>query len=317
MGKTKKTVAVVVCTYNGEKYLKEQIDSIINQTYPVQEIIIQDDGSTDNTVMIAEEYAQKYENVSIFKNERNVGFNANFESAAMRATADFIAIADQDDVWYPEKIAKQVEAIGEKDICFCCHDRGRTREQTVYVTPQYSLEALLFTGFAGHTMLLRRDFVQNHNNWISYIHYDWSLAINAQLQRGIVRIDEPLNWHRTHDASAIAQENKTHGIDHSKNSKTAPYTQGYANYSRLQKKENWQRLYQMIYERSKGHNPLAHRMAGLMRRQGVFALLQLCAICAKHRKTIYYNEGAKGIMGIVRGFFYPFIFTYNNVQYDL
>lgn len=317
MGKEAKTVAVIVCTYNGAKYLREQVDSILNQTYPISEVIIQDDGSTDDTMKITEDYAAKYANVQVFRNKKNLGFNANFELAAMRATSDFIAIADQDDVWYPTKIEKQVAAIGEKDICFCCHHRGKSREKTVYVTPQYSLEALLFTGFAGHTMLLRRSFAQNHANWISYIHYDWSLAINAQLQRGIVRIDEPLNWHRSHPESAIAQENKAHGIDNSKLSKTEPYTKGLSNYRRLQKKENWQQLYTFIYRESKNCQPLAHKMAGLMLRKGMVSLVKLCYLCAKNRKTIYYNEGAKGVKGIVRSFFYPFIFTYHNVQYDL
>lgn len=312
-----KTVSVIVCTYNGAKYLKEQVDSIIGQTYPIREIIIQDDGSTDETVAMAQAYKAEHPNVQVFSNTKNMGFNANFETAARRATSDFIAIADQDDIWYPTKIEKQVAAIGDKDICFCCHHRGKSPEKSVYVTPQYSLEALLFTGFAGHTILLRREFAHNHANWISYIHYDWSLAINAQLQRGIVRIDEPLNWHRSHPESAIAQENKSHGIDNSRMSKTEPYTKGYANYRQLQGKRNWQKLYQYICERSATTQPLAHRMAGLMLRKDLWALVQLCLICARHRDSIYYNGNAKGLMGWIRGFFYPLIFTYHNVQYDL
>ena len=115
---TDKTVSVIVCTYNGEQYLREQLDSILLQTYPIRELIIQDDGSTDGTVQIAKEYEAGHPQVKVYLNEHNLGFNANFETAAMRATSDFIAIADQDDVWYPAKIEKQVAAIGDKDICF-------------------------------------------------------------------------------------------------------------------------------------------------------------------------------------------------------
>lgn len=114
----KKTVSVVICTYNGEKYIAEQIDSILSQTYTLNEIIIQDDCSTDNTFNILERYSNKNNRIKIFRNDKNIGFNSNFKSAVKRAKSDFIAIADQDDIWYSEKIAKQVTAIGDHDICF-------------------------------------------------------------------------------------------------------------------------------------------------------------------------------------------------------
>lgn len=119
----KKTVSVVMCTYNGERYIREQLDSIVAQTYPLKEIIIQDDGSTDHTVEICQEYAARYPFIHVFVNEHNKGLDANFESATMRSTGEFVAFSDQDDVWYPEKISKQVAAIGDHDICFSCYDR--------------------------------------------------------------------------------------------------------------------------------------------------------------------------------------------------
>ena len=54
-----------------------------------------------------------------------------------------------------------------------------------------------------------------------------------------------------------------------------------------------------------------------MLQRGPVPLLKLCLLCARHRKSIYYNQNAKGLMGWIRSFFYPFIFTYHNVQYDL
>ena len=94
-------------TYNGEKFIREQLDSILAQTYPIKEIIIQDDGSTDGTIAICEEYAEKYPNIHFSCNEHNLGFNLNFKCAAMKATGDYVAISDQDDVWFPEKIASK------------------------------------------------------------------------------------------------------------------------------------------------------------------------------------------------------------------
>lgn len=178
-----KTVAVVMCTYNGEKFLREQLDSILRQTYPISEIIVQDDCSTDSTVAILRSYAARDGRVRVIVNEHNLGFNRNFRSAVMKATADFVAISDQDDVWMPDKIERQVGAIGQYNICYSDHLRGTTFEGAHTVSPRCSLEALMFGGFAGHTMLLRRDFVQRDDVWMDGIYYDWSLGLNAYFSR--------------------------------------------------------------------------------------------------------------------------------------
>lgn len=115
---TSPTVAVVMCTYNGEKYLRQQLDSILAQTYPIQELIVQDDCSTDTTLAILQEYEAKVPFMQVIENTHNLGFNLNFKTACMRATTDLIAISDQDDVWMPEKIQKQVQAIGDYNLCF-------------------------------------------------------------------------------------------------------------------------------------------------------------------------------------------------------
>lgn len=311
-------VSVILCTYNGEKYLREQIDSILAQTYPVSELILQDDGSTDATVDICRDYAERFPQVSFHRNEKNLGFNLNFKSAAMRATGDLVAISDQDDVWFAQKISRQVEAIGQHDICFSTHTRGSDPEHAHIVSPQYALEALLFSGFAGHTMLLRCDFIQDERNWIPHIHYDWSLGICAQMGRGIVRVEEPLNWHRMNDDSACANEMKMFGKHNKPKPTYEPYLQGWGNYRRLQLTENWQRLYHIIYEGTRRPElQTAHRMAGLMLSRSPLALLQLCWLCMKHRRKIYPNGGQGGLKGMIRGFFYPFIFAYDNIQYDL
>lgn len=87
-----KKVSVVMCTYNGAKYIREQLDSIINQTYPIFEIIIQDDCSTDDTVDIIREYTETHSNIRLFQNEKSLGINRNFFSVMDKAQGDYIAI---------------------------------------------------------------------------------------------------------------------------------------------------------------------------------------------------------------------------------
>lgn len=313
------TVSVVMATYNGEQYIREQLDSIIAQTYPIHELIIQDDCSTDSTPSICREYEARYPFVRFYENANNLGFNVNFKTASMRATGDFVALSDQDDVWAEDKLEKQVLAIGSHDICFSSHLRGADRQHTHVVRPQYSPEALLFAGFAGHTMLLRREFVQDEANWIPRFFYDWGLAICAQLGNGIAFVDEPLNWHRTVSNSACAELGKKHGGATQRHKSWKPYLYGYRNYRRLQQAPAWRPLYKFIQSRSAGSARLClmHKMSGLMLSHSPLALLRLCAICMAHRKSIYPDRHQAGIMGMVRGFAYPFIFAYNNYQYNM
>lgn len=312
-----KTVSVVMCTFNGERYVRQQLDSIIAQTYPIHELIIEDDGSTDQTVEICREYASRYPFIQVVVNDHNLGLDVNFETATMRSTGDFVAFSDQDDVWYPGKIRRQIDAIGDNDICFSCYDRGADRDHATLVCQQYRLEALLFAGFAGHTMLLRGDFARRREHWalagrVPFMHYDWCLAVFAQLSHGIVRVDEALNLHRRNPESAIAKE-----LSQEKRVPAyVPYVQGLREYRRMQSRPEWRYFYSLVHGRtSDAFQPLAHRMSELMLRPGFGALFGLCRLCCRHRATIYWNGGAHGFMGRVRGFFYPLIFAYNNKKF--
>lgn len=107
-------ISVALCTYNGEKFLKKQLDSILNQTVAVDEIVICDDGSTDATVQIVNDYKQTYPNViQLFINEINLRSNKNFEKAVSLCTGDFIFLSDQDDIWKSNKVAKTLEVFNQ------------------------------------------------------------------------------------------------------------------------------------------------------------------------------------------------------------
>ena len=117
-----KKVNVLLSAYNGEKYIREQIESILAQTYPNIELIIRDDGSKDRTVEILKEYEQRYENINVVL-EKNIGVTASFFSLIEKSNSDNIAFADQDDIWLPQKIEVAVQKLEkrEKPALYACN----------------------------------------------------------------------------------------------------------------------------------------------------------------------------------------------------
>ena len=102
-------ISVAMTTFNGEKYIEKQIESILNQSLSVDEIIICDDGSTDNTIELMKKY-----NVQIIQNKKNLGYKLNFKKAMEKCKGDYIFLCDQDDIWKKDKV-KEMISIMEKN----------------------------------------------------------------------------------------------------------------------------------------------------------------------------------------------------------
>ena len=99
------TIDILMATYNGEKYLDTQINSILNQTEQNFRLLICDDHSRDGTGALIEKFSREYPSkIFIVKSEKNLGAKANFSFLMQHATADYIMFADQDDFWQEEKI---------------------------------------------------------------------------------------------------------------------------------------------------------------------------------------------------------------------
>lgn len=109
-----KKVAILLSTYNGEKYLREQIDSILNQTYQNFELIVRDDGSKDSTVEIIKEYMEKSDKITLMVG-KNLGFIKSFFELLKHSDADYFSFADQDDIWLPNKIELAVNSLNKLD----------------------------------------------------------------------------------------------------------------------------------------------------------------------------------------------------------
>ncbi len=102
-------VHVLVCTFQGEKFIAKQLDSILNQTYSFIEIHVFDDCSSDTTVDIVKKYCVENGNIFIYQNKTNLGFLKNFEKAITNIDGNYIALCDQDDIWGSRKIELSIK----------------------------------------------------------------------------------------------------------------------------------------------------------------------------------------------------------------
>lgn len=101
-------ISIIMGVYNCEDTLPEAIDSIIQQTYKDWELIICDDGSKDNTLSIAKEYEKQYENIHVYKNEKNLGLNKTLNKCLSYAKGEYIARMDGDDISLPTRLEKEI-----------------------------------------------------------------------------------------------------------------------------------------------------------------------------------------------------------------
>lgn len=204
-------VSAVMCTYNGEKYLCEQIESILCQTFPVYELIIQDDCSTDKTVEIIKKYQERDSRIKLYINPRPLGFCFNFSTAYLKASGEYIASADQDDIWRKDKIEVLLKNIGNNALIFhnSCLFYNSPDE---IVRLRYSdkvmcneLHLLLKPFIAGHGCLFRHEILpdfQEVMNKAQHACYDYLLAIVAQTSGGITYSNEGLIYWRRHPQAA-------------------------------------------------------------------------------------------------------------------
>ena len=109
-------IQILMSTYNGENYLREQLDSLLNQTYENIKILIRDDGSKDGTIQILKEYSEKYPNKIECIFDENIGVIKSFFELMKKSDekCNYFAFCDQDDFWLKEKVEKAIEQIKEE-----------------------------------------------------------------------------------------------------------------------------------------------------------------------------------------------------------
>ncbi len=212
--------SVCMATYNGARFIKEQVDSILPQLGANDELIVSDDGSTDGTLEILAEYAAADGRVKVLHHEKNPKYSghekatANFENALRHSSGDRIFLSDQDDVWLPEKVSVCLKYL--KDFDFVCHGMNRIDElgnanqfECVAEIPKNWIFNIMNMKLRGCCFAFSRDVLDaclpfpqklvGHEYWIS--------AIAIRFFRAFT-IRQPLINYREHSMS-VSQGKKT------------------------------------------------------------------------------------------------------------
>lgn len=200
-------VAIVMATYNGERFLREQMDSILQQTYSNIEVIVVDDCSKDGTVALLDDYAKKFNNIKLFKNEANIGYIKNFEKAVALADAEYIALSDQDDIWHPEKIAVLMDNIHDAAMVYCdselIDDQGNSMNKKMtdlknLDTYTDCLSFLIGNGVFGHAQLMRKSLAVKAMPFPEDCPHDWIIPFLAAFDGTVKFVNAPLVKYRQH-----------------------------------------------------------------------------------------------------------------------
>ena len=127
-------ISVCLASYNGEKYIKEQLDSILSQLNDEDELIVSDDGSTDSTPEILSSYSEQFPILRIVKGPGK-GVIKNFEYAISLAKGELIFLSDQDDIWCSSKVSRVKEAFSSsgKNCMLVLHDAEICLERNSYI----------------------------------------------------------------------------------------------------------------------------------------------------------------------------------------
>lgn len=214
-------ISVCIATFNGEKYIKEEIDSILPQLSPDDEIIISDDGSTDSTLSILRNYMD--DRIKIYKNfkhEAKFKFDYtthNFENALRNASGNIIFLADQDDVWLPNKIKIMSEALLHADIaisdCKVVDKNLNIISDSRFKTAKPSckiLKNLIFPSNPGCCIAFKKDILKTILPFPKYgVSHDFWIATYGGIYHKVMFLLEPLILFRRHDNNVSSSMGKS------------------------------------------------------------------------------------------------------------
>lgn len=225
-------VSVCMAIYNGAKYIGQQLESIWEQSRKPDEVILCDDGSTDGTVTIIEDFiAEKslYGGWKLYRNEQHKGYPGNFYYAMGLCSGDTIFLADQDDIWHREKIGHMCRVLEEHPevVAVCCKlslidaegstihsvmatTRGGKRPKgQPSVLRQINIDDVFYKcEWPGMVLAYRRGWYQCWAKESGMIPHDFLLCARAAEEGGFYQMDEVLASHRRHEGNAGGEEHR-------------------------------------------------------------------------------------------------------------
>ncbi len=225
-------IDILLATYNGEKYIREQIDSILNQTYKNIRLIISDDCSSDTTPEILKEYEEKDKRIILYIQEKNLGVVKNIEFLLKKVESPYYMLADQDDYWMPEKVEKTLEKLQEENSDLAFGDLEVVDEKLNTIYPSFNDYMLLtrkikkyinsyklnylYNCVTGCTILAKKETIKYflplptiskrliHDHWIGLM-----VSLNGKL----VYVPEKYIKYRQHGDNQVGTEKISHGFE--------------------------------------------------------------------------------------------------------
>lgn len=233
------SVSVALCTYNGERFVAEQLRSILHQTVMPAQVVVSDDGSSDATVQIVKDVFARFGAehngsapvLTVLRNEKALGVTANFQQATMACTGDLIALSDQDDLWVPERLECMVaQLVARPDLTLLHSDARLVDDQGNPLGGNLSTAIGFSAGerrkihagqardvlmrrnvVTGATTVFRRSLLEKAAPFpAAWVHDEW-LAMVASITGRVDFLPEELTDYRQHASNQIGASKPTLG----------------------------------------------------------------------------------------------------------
>lgn len=209
-------VSIITPTYNAEKYIRETLQCVLNQSYQNWEMILADDASTDHTIYIIEEFAQKDSRIKLFKLPENRGNGFVRNAALEKATGKYIAYLDADDLWFPEKLEKQIHFLKRNNLHFTfsfydsIDEEGNNLNRRVESPDPLTYKELFYCNYVGNlTAIYNADYFGKIILETSQKRQDWRIWLTILKQIKTAKpVPESLAFYRIRKDSVSSSKFK-------------------------------------------------------------------------------------------------------------
>jgi len=212
------SVAIAMATYNGQTYLKEQLESLCSQTFQDFKLVIVDDASSDDSMTIIKTFTELL-NIELHQNSHNPGYIKDFEKAISLSDAPYIAPCDQDDIWLPNKLQTLLENIGNATLIYSdsklIDAHGNSLERTLsqklknnFISTTSPLPFIYDNCVSAHAILFKNELKKSIFPFPKHLYFDAWIAANAAMHHGIIYVNTALICYRQHESNTLSQQKK-------------------------------------------------------------------------------------------------------------